>query len=87
MPAAQVHGLDDRVLALQVNGEVRQQGSLRDLIWDVADILHELSLLFQLRAGDLVFMGTPAGVGPLLAGDEFVASLGDIAVLRGRITP
>lgn len=87
VPAAQVHGLDQMALTLQVNGEVRQQGSLRDLIWDVPDILHELSLLFELRAGDLVFMGTPAGVGPMLAGDEFVATLGDIAVLRGRIIP
>ena len=74
-------------IALQVNGDTRQQGSLHDLIWNVADILHELSKLFALKAGDLVFMGTPAGVGPLLPGDAFVASLEGVAELRGRIVP
>ena len=49
------------------------------------DILHELSKLFALKAGDLVFMGTPAGVGPLQAGDNFVATLEGVAELRGRI--
>lgn len=86
VPAAQVDGLSSRSLALQVNGDLRQHGSLHDLIWDVADILHELSKLFALKAGDLVFMGTPAGVGPLLPGDTFVASLEGVAELRGRIT-
>lgn len=85
VPAAQVHALEQGHLSLQVNGSVRQQGSLQDLIWDVPDILHELSKLFSLRAGDLVMMGTPAGVGPMLPGDEFVASLEGVVELRGRI--
>ena len=87
VPAAQVEGLASRSLSLQVNGDTRQHGSLHDLIWDVPDILHELSKLFALKAGDLVFMGTPAGVGPLLPGDAFVASLEGVAELRGRIVP
>jgi 2-keto-4-pentenoate hydratase/2-oxohepta-3-ene-1,7-dioic acid hydratase in catechol pathway len=87
VPAAQVDGLEGLSLSLQVNGSLRQQGSLHDLIWDVADILHELSKLFALKAGDLVFMGTPAGVGPLLPGDAFSARLEGVAELRGRITP
>ncbi|MEO8367219.1 MAG: fumarylacetoacetate hydrolase family protein [Pseudoxanthomonas sp.] len=86
VPAAQVAGLASRSLTLQVNGETRQHGSLQDLIWDVADILHELSKLFALKAGDLVFMGTPAGVGPLLPGDAFSASLDGVVELHGRIT-
>jgi 2-keto-4-pentenoate hydratase/2-oxohepta-3-ene-1,7-dioic acid hydratase in catechol pathway len=86
VPAAQVSGLASRSLTLQVNGDTRQHGSLHDLIWDVADILHELSKLFALKAGDLVFMGTPAGVGPLLPGDAFMASLEGVVELRGRIT-
>lgn len=85
VPAAQVAGLASRSLTLQINGDTRQHGSLQDLIWDVADILHELSKLFALKAGDLVFMGTPAGVGPLLPGDAFVASLEGVVELRGRI--
>ena len=87
VPAAEIGALASRTLALRVNGEVRQQGSLDDLIWNVADILHELSRLYVLRAGDLVFMGTPAGVGPLQPGDRFQASLDDAIVLDGHIAP
>ena len=86
VPAALVADLGSRSLALQVNGATRQQGSLQDLIWDVPDILHELSKLFALKAGDLVFMGTPAGVGPLQPGDDFIATLEGVAELHGRIT-
>jgi len=85
VPVADVSALTTRSLDLQVNGETRQHGELRDLIWDVPDILHELSKLFALKAGDLVFMGTPAGVGPLVAGDVFVATLEGVVELRGRI--
>jgi len=86
VPCVEVQNLGQCQLTLQVNGSLRQQGSLHDLIWDVPDILHELSKLFALRAGDLVFMGTPAGVGPLVGGDTFVASLDGVVELRGRIT-
>jgi fumarylpyruvate hydrolase len=87
VPAAQFGALGARVLSLQVNGVVRQQSTLDQMIWDVGDILHELSRLYALRAGDVVFMGTPAGVGPLQIGDRFVAGLDDLLVLEGRISP
>jgi 2-keto-4-pentenoate hydratase/2-oxohepta-3-ene-1,7-dioic acid hydratase in catechol pathway len=74
-PAADIGDPATRTLTLTVNGERRQHGALADLIWDVPEILHELSKLYALRAGDLVFMGTPAGVGPLQVGDTFHASL------------
>lgn len=86
VPVADIGALEDHTLTLQVNGDTRQHGSLRDLIWDVPDILHELSLLYALKAGDLVFMGTPAGVAALLPGDTFTASLDGVATLNGRIT-
>lgn len=86
VPADEVAALETLSLTLQVNGETRQQGALSGLIWNVPDILHELSKLFALKAGDLVFMGTPAGVGPMVAGDAFVATLDGVAELRGRIT-
>lgn len=85
VPAADMPLLEGLGLALEVNGEVRQQGRFADLIWDVPDILVELSRLFALRAGDVVFMGTPAGVGPLQPGDEYIARLGEVIELRGRI--
>ncbi len=87
VPADAIGDLQDHTLTLVVNGERRQFGSLADLIWTVPDILHELSKLYALRAGDLIFMGTPAGVGPLHAGDCFVAALDDVVELHGRIAP
>jgi len=86
VPAADVATLENHTLTLRVNGEVRQHGSLHDLIWDVPDILHELSKLYALKAGDLVFMGTPAGVAALVPGDTFTASLDGMVTLNGRIT-
>ncbi|HYM86710.1 MAG TPA: fumarylacetoacetate hydrolase family protein [Pseudoxanthomonas sp.] len=85
VPVAEVGALETCSLTLKINGDTRQHGLLTDLIWDVPDILHELSKLFALKAGDLVFMGTPAGVGPMLPGDDFVATLDGVAELRGRI--
>ncbi len=84
--AADVGDLSLRALTLRVNGETRQHGALSDLVWNVPEILHELSRLYALRAGDLVFMGTPAGVGPLLPGDRFDACLDDVVQLQGEIT-
>jgi len=75
----------DGVLSLHVNGEPRQQAPLTDMIFGVADVLHELSKLYALRAGDLVFMGTPAGVAALQRGDAFEASVEGLATLSGRI--
>ena len=85
VPAAQAGSLEPRLLELKVNGELRQCAPLSDLIWNVPEILHELSKLYALRAGDLVFMGTPAGVAALQPGDRFEASLEGIARLHGRI--
>ncbi|MFC7300919.1 fumarylacetoacetate hydrolase family protein [Cognatiluteimonas weifangensis] len=87
VPAAAVGDPAARTLTLEVNGQRRQHGALSDLIWDVAEILHELSRLYALRAGDLVFMGTPAGVGPLQPGDVFHASLDGVVAFDGRIAP
>jgi len=85
LPADAVGALDPRRLSLEVDGEVRQSSTLGHMIWSVPDILHELSKLYALRAGDLVFMGTPAGVGPLVPGNRFRATLDDLLELRGAI--
>jgi 2-keto-4-pentenoate hydratase/2-oxohepta-3-ene-1,7-dioic acid hydratase in catechol pathway len=85
IPLAEAGDLDALDLALEVNGETRQHGALADLVWNVPDILHALWKLYALRAGDLVFMGTPAGVAPLRPGDRFRARLGDVAALEGEI--
>jgi len=70
-------------IALEVNGEVRQQADLRELIWSVPELVAELSKLFVLQPGDLLFTGTPAGVGPVKPGDRLRGSIegvGDISV-------
>lgn len=72
-------------LSIAVNGVIHQQADIADMIFPVPEIIAELSKLFELQAGDLIFTGTPAGVGPLLRGNRFHAVLGEIAVLEGRI--
>jgi fumarylpyruvate hydrolase len=72
-------------LTLSVNGTLRQRADIADLVFSVAEILHELSKLWELGAGDLVFTGTPAGVAALARGDRFRAELEGIATLDGRI--
>jgi fumarylpyruvate hydrolase len=80
------HPRDER-LWLEVNGTLRQQASLADMIFDVPAVLQALSKLFRLRAGDLVFMGTPAGVAALQPGDRFRAGLDGWVEFEGRIEP
>jgi fumarylpyruvate hydrolase len=72
-------------LSLAVNDEIRQDTDIADMVFPVAEIIAELSKLFELKPGDLIFTGTPAGVGPLARGDRFRAELHGIAVLQGRI--
>jgi fumarylpyruvate hydrolase len=87
IPAAEIGDLASRTLSLKVNGTLRQQSTLDMLIWDVAEILHELSKLYALKAGDLVFMGTPAGVAALQPGDVCEGALDDLLRLDCRIAP
>lgn len=72
-------------ISLHVNGVLRQQGKLGDMVHGVADIIMALSKLFELKPGDLIFTGTPAGVAALQRGDRFHAELEGIATLDGRI--
>lgn len=84
-PAGDVALRPDTALRLSVNGELRQQATLGEMLHDVPQILVALSSLFELRPGDLVFSGTPAGVAALQRGDRFHAELVGIAALDGRI--
>ena len=75
----------DTRISLEVNGEARQRGQLGEMVHSVTNIIVALSTLFELKPGDLIFTGTPAGVAALQRGDRFRAELQDIAVLEGRI--
>jgi fumarylpyruvate hydrolase len=70
---------------LEVNGKPRQQGDLSDMIWQVPEIIAELSTWFELFPGDLIFTGTPAGVGPLTPGDRVRGGVDGVAVLEHGI--
>ncbi len=79
-------GHPDRAkLALDVNGQMRQSSDIDQMIFGVAEIIHELSKLWTLGAGDLIFTGTPAGVAALQRGDRVHAMLEGIATLDSRI--
>ena len=56
-------------ISLSINGRMRQSGDLRDMIWSVAEIIAALSGYVELAPGDLIFTGTPAGVGPIERGE------------------
>ncbi len=73
--------LENARIALQVNGEQRQQGHLRDMIVDVAGIIADLSTYYHLLPGDMIFTGTPAGVSALKSGDRVCAEIGHLSPL------
>jgi fumarylpyruvate hydrolase len=72
-------------IRLMVNGEVRQEGDLNQLIWNVPDTIAYLSTLFTLQPGDLIFSGTPAGVGPIKKGDVLEGEVAGLPVLKTRV--
>ncbi|MEJ6789168.1 fumarylacetoacetate hydrolase family protein [Brevundimonas sp. BR2-1] len=74
-------------IALSVNGEARQSGRLDDMVWNPEEILAKARTLWDVRAGDLIFTGTPEGVGPLQPGDRVEASIGGLQPLVFTVTP
>jgi fumarylpyruvate hydrolase len=69
---------DDVLLTLEVNGEPRQEGRLGQMIWSIPEMILCLSQYYRLLPGDLIFTGTPAGVGPLNVGDTVKVSGGSL---------
>jgi len=72
-------------IALAVGGAVRQQATVADMIWNVAEIIAQASRLWRLEAGDLIFTGTPEGVGPLVRGDRVAGDIDGVGELGFRI--
>jgi fumarylpyruvate hydrolase len=78
--------LDRGELAMSVNGEVRQKSDLSKLIWNIPELIADLSKFYHLQPGDLIFTGTPEGVGPLQPGDRIdgrIEGVGTIALTVG----
>jgi fumarylpyruvate hydrolase len=84
-PAAQFGHPNKGTVKLLVNGEVRQEGDLNQLIWNVPDTIAYLSTLFTLEPGDLIMSGTPAGVGPVKKGDVLEGSVEGLTPLKIKI--
>lgn len=69
-------------ISLTVNGEARQKGDLNEMIWKPAEIISELSRQYRLEPGDIIYTGTPAGVGPIVPGDVIEGYIEGV----GRVT-
>ncbi|UTP39435.1 fumarylacetoacetate hydrolase family protein [Phenylobacterium sp. LH3H17] len=73
-------------ITLSVNGEVRQDATVADMIWNVAEIISEASKLWTLAPGDLIFTGTPEGVGPVAVGDLVTGEVEGVGQLQFTVT-
>ena len=70
---------------LKINGEIRQSGDTAMMLWNFDEIIAEISKYFTLKTGDLIFTGTPAGVGKVNIGDKLAASIGGIEMLAFEV--
>lgn len=85
VPASQVGHPSSGAITLKINGKDRQSGDLSDQIWAVQDIIAALSRFVGLEPGDLIFTGTPEGVGAIFVGDELEGEIDGIGKLHTRI--
>ena len=83
VPAAKIGHPDKGTIRLKVNGEERQTGDISDMIWNVPESIAYLSGLVELQSGDLIYTGTPEGVGAVVSGDVIelhIDGVGDLKV-------
>ena len=84
-PAEKIGHPNKGGIALNVNGQVRQKGDLGDLIWSIGEIIATLSTYVALAPGDLIFTGTPSGVGPIVRGDLLEGEIAHVGTVQTRI--
>ena len=86
VPASELGLLTQGAIQLSVNGVVKQSGDLSDMIWAIPEVIANLSAYYQLQPGDLIYTGTPEGVGPVKPGDTITGHIdrvGEIALTIG----
>lgn len=83
--AADVGDVENARIWLSVNGEIKQDSNVNKLIWSVAEVISNLSTLFTLEPGDLIYSGTPEGVGPVVAGDVIRVGIDGLTDLETKI--
>ena len=81
-PAAQVPGIAQAEISLQVNGQDRQHSHVSKLIWNIAETIEQLSAAWTLQPGDLIFTGTPEGVAAVVRGDVLAGSVDGLQAIR-----
>ena len=86
VPATECGHPDQGAVVLRVNGEVRQEGDLNQMIWKIPEMVSYLSDYFELAAGDVILTGTPAGVGPVQRGDKMEATVDGLPPLSVTVT-
>uniref|UniRef100_UPI0030ED85EF fumarylacetoacetate hydrolase family protein n=1 Tax=Roseobacter sp. HKCCA0882 TaxID=3120337 RepID=UPI0030ED85EF len=86
LPVSQVGHPSTGEITLHVNGALRQEGDLAQMIWKTPEIIRYLSQYFELAAGDVILTGTPAGVGPVARGDVMEGKVAGLGTLSVRVT-
>ena len=87
VPAGKVKDPNKGHIALKVNGTVKQEGDLAQMIWNVQEVIEKLSEMVELGAGDIIMTGTPAGVAAVVAGDKLECAIDGIGKLAVSIGP
>ena len=87
VPAARIGHPGTGTISLQVNGKSRQSADLSEMIWSVPEQIAYLSEYYTLVPGDIIYSGTPAGVGPVKPGDELLAAVEGVGELKVKIIP
>jgi len=85
LPTSKFTNVNDINFSLKINGELRQEGNSRDMIFNFDKIIAYVSKFITLKIGDLIFTGTPEGVGPVKIDDHFQAFIGDVKLLEFNV--
>ena len=81
VPASETGHLDQGRICLKVNGEIKQDGDLNQMIWKVPEMIAYLSKFYDIAGGDLIMSGTPAGVGPIQRGDKMECEIENLGTM------
>jgi fumarylpyruvate hydrolase len=84
-PAAQAGDVVNAEIYVQVNGQDRQRSNISQLIWNIAETIEHLSAAWELQPGDLIYTGTPEGVGAVVSGDTMVGAVAGLGELKVHV--
>lgn len=86
-PVSEVGHIDSGAITLAVNGDTKQSSNITDLIWPVEDVIVFLSALYRIEPGDLIYTGTPAGVGAVVPGDNMLVAIDGLSSVEITVGP